>query len=573
MSGAFSVGGLITGLDSGSIIQQLIAIERQPVTRIQQRIDALTARKNAVRDLRLQLQTLRNRAQDLQFAGAFKKFESTSSAVSVLTTEISGENPVVGSYNVQVLQLASATTGASSAPLGSAINPGVALNSSGIGTDVSAGTFTINGVQFTVNPASDSLNNVLSTINASSAGVTATYNPLTDKVSIENSVPGNTNLINLGATADTSNFLSAINVSGATQTTGGSGSTIVTSTKNLGAIEPGDLLNTVNFAGGAATSGTFFVNGISISVDVTTDSLSDVIEAINSSDAQVTASYDSTSDTIRVVSKELGSRTINFQAGTSNFLNVTNLTTATQAAGTDSQFKVNGGATLTRNTNDVSDAIGGVTLRLLSVGTSTVTVDSDEDAVLEGVQKLVDEFNKSLENLRSVTGSSGQLENDGSIREIENFLRDTIFKTVSGITGNFASLLDLGISTGDTFDSEAVAKLTIDVDAFKEALRDDPTNVEAVFTNSGETGIIDQIEAYLEEVTGTNGFLNDRIKSNGTIDSQVESYEDQIERLESRIAQKEARLKKEFARLEQLSASYQQQGSALTRLGGGLSSL
>ena len=570
MSGSINFGGLITGLDSNTIISQLISIERAPITRIQQRVAILEDQRTAIRDLRLQLQTLRNRATDFDLTNIFGQFTSTSSKSEVLTSAVEGENPVVGSYGIEVLQLASATTAQSSGPLGSSINPAVALNSSGIGTDVDTGTFTINGVQFNVNPVTNSLNSILSNINASAAGVTASYNALTDKVTIENTAPGSTAIINFGGTGDTSNFLSAINVQGATQSTGGSGSTVVTSTKNLGAVTPSDLLSATNFAGGAATSGTFFINGTQITVNAATDSLSDVIGRINSSDAQVTASYDSASDTIRFTSKTLGSRTINFAAGTSNFLNITNLTTATQTAGTDAQFKLNGGAVQTRNSNTVSDAIGGVTLNFLSVGTSTVTVETDEDAIVEDLQSFVDEFNNSLTKIRELIGFEGSLENDGTIREVDSFLRDTIFKTVSGISGDYQSLLDIGISTGDAFDAEAVAMLSFDTDKFLEAFRESPTNVEELFTNTGGTGIADLIDDYLKEITGTEGFLNQRIKTNGTIDAQVEGYEDQVARIEQRVVQKETRLRKQFARLEQLSASYQQQNSALSRIGSGL---
>ena len=78
-----------------------------------------------------------------------------------------------------------------------------------------------------------------------------------------------------------------------------------------------------------------------------------------------------------MVSKNLGSRTISFQSGTSNFLDRTNLTAATQTAGQDAQYRVDGGAVQTSNSNDVTTAISGVTLSLRGVGTSTVSVAPD----------------------------------------------------------------------------------------------------------------------------------------------------------------------------------------------------
>ena len=571
MSGTFSVGGLISGLDTNSLISQLMEIERQPVYRIQDRISLLQTEQSAIQSLRTQLLTLRNRAQDFQFNSVFGQFQAASSETTVLTPEVSGENPVVGSYAIEVTRLASATVATSSAALGSAINPDAALDSSGISADIQAGDFTINGVTLSVDPTTDTLNGILATITASAAGVNASYDAATDKVVLSNKNAGDTSIINFGGTDDDSNLLSVLNVSGATQFTNGSGSTEVTSTRNLGAIAPSEMLNAVTFAGGAVTSGSFRVNGVTITIDAATDSISDVLGRINNSDAGVTASYDTASDTVRVVSETLGSRTIAFESGTSNFLDVTNLTTAAQVAGSDSQFTINGGAVQTRNTNEVTDAIGGVTLTLLSAGTSTVTVSGDDDSIVEDVQEFIDELNTAVSDIHSLLGSGGSLENDGSVRIIETFLRTTIFAQVTGISGDFQSLVDIGISTGADFDPESVTQFSLDEEAFRAALLDDRGNVEQLFTNDGENGVADRIFDYLDDITAFNGFLNARSKSNGTIDQQIEAYNDQIDRLEDRIAQKQARLQSQFLRMEQLQSSYQQQGSALSALSSGYS--
>ncbi|HRI86996.1 MAG TPA: flagellar filament capping protein FliD, partial [Candidatus Hydrogenedentes bacterium] len=476
MSGLFSIGGLISGLNSNEIISQLISIERAPITRMENRRTQIQAQRDAVRDLRNTLLTLRNRVQDFRLNDMVNQFRSTSSTATVATSQVSGESPVVGAYTLNVTQLASATNAISSGKIGAAINPAAALNSSGITTDVTAGTFTINGVQLSVDPTTDSVNSILGAINGSGAGVTATYNATTDRITIANTAPNDTSIINFGATGDTSNLLDVFSVSAATQATNVNGSTEVSSTRNLGAINPSEVLNASSFAGGAVTSGSFKVNGVTITVDASVDSVSDVIGRINDSDAGVTASYDSSTDTIRVVSDTLGSRTISFQSGTSNFLNVTNLATATQTAGLDSQFTINGGATLTRNTNEVSDAIGGVTLNLLSTGTTTITVAVDDDAIVEDVQTLLTAYNDAIAAIRTQIGPEGTLAGDSTFRQIEEYLRGNIFNQVGGVSGSLSTLLDIGISTGDSFDSSTVSPIELDEDVFREALRTNRAN-------------------------------------------------------------------------------------------------
>ncbi|MCC6698199.1 MAG: flagellar filament capping protein FliD [Candidatus Hydrogenedentes bacterium] len=570
MSGSFSISGLISGLDSATLIQQLMSLERQPITRLETRLTTLNQQREAIRDLRTTLTTLRNTVQNFRFDTVFSQYAAASSEEDVLTAEISGASPVSGSYSVEVLQLASATTANSSAALGSAIDPNATLENSGIAAAIEEGSFAINGVEFTVDPTTDSLNSILADINASAAGVTATYDSLTDRITIANSTAGDTSVINFSWTGDAddeSNFLQVVRLTGATQSTNTNGSTEVTSTGNLGAVSATDTLNLVNFANGAVTSGSFKINGITINVDATTDSISDILGRINDSDAGVTASYDSATDTIRVVSDTLGSRTVNFTSGTSNFLDIVNLTTATQTAGSDSQFKINGGAVQTRNSNEVADAIGGVTLNLLSAGTSTVTVSLDDDAIVEDMQEFIEQYNTSVTAIQDLVGTSGVLAGDSSIRFIQDFLRSGIFSNVNGISGDFSSLAEIGFNTGDSFDSGSISALQLDEDEFREALRTSLSSVKSLFTNSGETGIADVFFDYLDEATNTQGFLNERVRSNGIIDQQINSINDRIEQMEERLETKEARLRAQFTRLEQLSATYQAQASALSSIG------
>jgi flagellar hook-associated protein 2 len=92
------------------------------------------------------------------------------------------------------------------------INVGATLNSAnnaGFATAVTAGTFSINGVNFTVDPTTNNLNDLLQKINASSAGVFATYDSANDRVLLTAKASGPQG-ITLGSTADTSNFLQAV---------------------------------------------------------------------------------------------------------------------------------------------------------------------------------------------------------------------------------------------------------------------------------------------------------------------------------------------------------------------------
>jgi flagellar hook-associated protein 2 len=82
-------------------------------------------------------------------------------------------------------------------------------NNAGFATAVTAGTFTINGVKFTVDPTTQNLNNLLTQINNSTAGVVASYDSSHDQVILTSKSTGPQSIA-LGSSTDNSNFLQAV---------------------------------------------------------------------------------------------------------------------------------------------------------------------------------------------------------------------------------------------------------------------------------------------------------------------------------------------------------------------------
>ncbi len=111
----------------------------------------------------------------------------------------------------------------SSTKLG-AVNPTATLDNARLKTPISGvdgsgnGSFTINGVAITYNTGTDTLNSVISRINAAGAGVTAAFDPITDKVSLQNTSTGD---LGFSLSDTTGTFLSSLGLaSGATLTAG-----------------------------------------------------------------------------------------------------------------------------------------------------------------------------------------------------------------------------------------------------------------------------------------------------------------------------------------------------------------
>jgi len=94
------------------------------------------------------------------------------------------------------------------------LDPTVDLATAGLATTPTAGTFTINGVPITYN-AGDSLNTLISNINASSAGVTAIYDSYDDQVVLSSSTRGAQDIT---VANGTSNIATALNLASGSST-------------------------------------------------------------------------------------------------------------------------------------------------------------------------------------------------------------------------------------------------------------------------------------------------------------------------------------------------------------------
>ena len=140
------------------------------------------------------------------------------------------------------------------------------------GLTVTDGSFEVNGINILVT-TSDSLSDILERITSSAAGVTASFDPVTESVVLTQKNPGSDYSITVGN--DSSGFLAASKLSGA----------IVTPGTNGNALTPLSEIDAFN----EVTSGTILVNDIEVSFDVDTDSLNDVLERITGSDAAVDA--------------------------------------------------------------------------------------------------------------------------------------------------------------------------------------------------------------------------------------------------------------------------------------------
>lgn len=195
------------------------------------------------------------------------------------------------------------------------------------GLAVTGGSFEINGTAIDV-AADDTINSVLDKINGSDAGVTATFDAATETVLLTQNTAGSTEDIVLAN--DTSGFVAAVKLDSAVAVPGEDGTVTEDPATPMAEVE----------SLSAVQSGSISVNGVSIDIDVNTDSLNDILDRITASEAGVTANYDSTSKRVSLTSDDSESQLI-LDSGSTSFFAAVDVSEGTYEA-TESAFETQG---------------------------------------------------------------------------------------------------------------------------------------------------------------------------------------------------------------------------------------
>lgn len=335
-----------------------------------------------------------------------------------------------------------------------------------------------------------SLNDVIADINASAIGVTA---------SITNDAYGRPGILTITSTqgnisfgngADTSNFLNATGL-----LTSASGATRA-STSSIARLSLSENLDQTSLNGGAPAAGDHFikVNGVQIDYNAANDSLTDIINRMNASAANVTAKYDSLTDTIKIQDKATGalSLTVEDDGAGGNLAARLGLIGAPVTMGQNAEYAIDGGPPQGSATNTIGYNGVSLTLSALTAGTPvTVTVSQDAAAATTAVKEFITEFNnvmKAIDTATKADGSktnntSGPLSGDASLRQLKSDLRSIVTGAGVNLPGQYTTLSQLGISFGAVGSAIGTTNtLQLDEAKFKAALAADPTAVQSALS-------------------------------------------------------------------------------------------
>lgn len=534
MAGPVTMSGMMSGIDFNALADQLISLEQQPVIDLQNKQQQDTTKKNMWNDILSAVKNVQTAAKALATPTGLT-MATTNSTDSTRITATADNTAATGSYQVTIHSLATSTRISSGFAthlgLGQSVDPTKIIGTDAAhfgntftnSSDTGTAYVTINGTQVSIDPEADSLNDIISRINSTVTGVTASYDSGTDTLKLDSA-----STLTVGASGDTSNFLSLTGLTNSPETTGGSGHQRI-STHRLGRVSTGDALDTASFNNAVSGTGSFKINGTTINYDASVDGLNDIVNRINTNVSSVIASYDSQTDRVILASKETGSLGISIADTTGHLMETLGLLNGVG----DSQVSVNAGKNaeisipgfnddnhIYSTSNTVTNAVPGVSFTLLHADPTnpeTINVNRSTTDLQNKMQTFVNSYNaavqllyqryneKPVKNATTIAQQTqGLLHGDALLGDIRTQLGAIATSIVTGLSTDHNKLSNLGVSISST--DYTTGTLTFDTTKFQSAVNDNFQQAYAIlFQDTNNDGSYDKGEG------GVMGKLLDKI--------------------------------------------------------------
>lgn len=340
------------------------------------------------------------------------------------------------------------------------------------------------------------------------------------------------------------------------------------------------------------------------------DTIQTFINKVNSSDANVTLSFNEVTTRFEIKSKQSGANgNVKIDnTDTQDFLKKLKLDVTDKKdtsginskyiQGQDAIFKIDGIET-TRPSNEIS--MNGINFTINGTGKVNIEAKTDVDTTMKKIKEFVEDYNKLIDDIQKQVSTSrpksdnysyyeplsdeekdamneddikkweekaktGLLYNDENLQRLLGDLRDNIYKSVD-IGGKSISLYEIGITTTSNYKDGG--KLQIDEDKLRTALEERGDEVRQLFTKSKD-GIAEAIKGNLNDAIGSKGYLREKAGMEGTASVSNNQLSDEIKDMTERIAQERERLyNKEMQYFEMFSAmeaAMNQQNSQMSAL-------
>ena len=515
--GMTSVDGLVSGLDTTSIVNQLMALERRPVENLTARKATYDARVTAWDQIGAKIAALRTALEALDTASDLKSFKATSSNTNVLTVS-AGSSAVPGPISFVVKELASAQQLMSK----SFASPSAEVSATAATATITSGLARINaGVNVTGTVANGS-----HTITVSQKADTTWQASLDGGTAVAITPPG------VGETNHTVSFTvgtGSLEFDFAGAPTAGTASVAVANVAAHGTLA--DLASAISTAGGPARAQVVdFGGGQGARL---------ILTATNTGTDNGVELLWTDGDNSRTSPSPLVAAMAELKPAQN---------AAIEIPGID-------GTTATRQTNTISDLVPGVTLNLVKKDDNpvTVTVTQDVDGAVSKVQALVTSLNGVVSGIKSAIGydaatkKAGALLGDSTARSLQSSLATATGTLLETGTYKLFSQLGLSLTKDGTY--------TLDESKLRAALGSDYDN-----TGTAINSLVGEVLDWAKDNDATTGTVS---RAKGGAKSTSTDLQKQIDGYDVRLAATEARFRKQFTALEAALGQLKSQSSWL----------
>lgn len=473
----FTFGGLASGLDTNTIIQQLVALERLPIQQLQAKKAKEQSRLDLVGTLSGLVKELQSSAAQLSSAEGFMSFSASLSHAGIANVSASGEAQS-GGHTLLVQQMAQADRWAFD---------GVADPTTNLaGVDGESISFTVNGTAHNVSltAASSNLYNIANAINdAAGDEVTAS-------------------VVNAGtSSAPDWQLVLASDETGEEFAVSGLASSV-------GGLSIDGTVGSANHVAQAANS-IAVVDGITI--ERSGNTLDDVLEGVTidllSADAaqQVTIQIGADTDAITGRIQDL----VDAYNAVVGFINEQNTYTEDNGAGGE-LFGDNLLAQVKRSIDDALFSVDIATVQADTEGVSTlglIGIDRERDGTLSiDSDKLTSKLNTNLEALVDLFADLDGFDNEGAVANSPGYYIDS-GTTDSGLAASLDRAIDTmfgildnvgGVTIGGIFDTRTDA-INARIEGF-----DDRIEAREIYLIQFEERLVRRFTALEELMAGLN---------------------------------------------------------------------
>lgn len=204
-------------------------------------------------------------------------------------------------------------------------------------------------------------------------------------------------------------------------------------------------------------------------------------------------------------------------------------------ASLNAMLTVDGNTYQRQENTGIDNIIDGVSLKLYSTGSSTITIENDTEDIETEIKAIVETYNTLMteidenDNYDEAEETWGTLAQSATIRTLKQTLQDLITSTVD-TNSSITSLLDIGIEVNDD------GTLTLDEDALNKILSNSYDEVVALLKGTDdEEGLGDKLNDSFGSYALSGGYLQDEINTLGDkVDRLGKEYKEDMERIEKK---------------------------------------